>query len=187
MDPEETEQLKQEAEQVLNEADQLYTSAQVEAALDRMAENITRDLQDKNPLLLCMMIGAVVVAGKLLTRLKFPLQVEYVHATRYRGETSGGELDQLRLPADKIQNRTVLIVDDILDEGITLRAVVDACRDAGAGAIHTAVLIDKLLDSGKQFDQLDYIGLTVPDRYVFGYGMDYKTYLRNCDGIYAVK
>ena len=187
MEPEELKQLKQEAEQVLAGAEQLYTAQQVEQALDRMAEEITRDLQDKNPLLLCMMIGAVVVTGRLLPRLKFPLQVEYIHATRYRGATSGGELEQLRLPADLLSNRTVLIVDDILDEGITLKAVVDACRDAGAGTIHTAVLIDKLLDSGKQFDQLDYVGLTVPDKYVFGCGMDYKTYLRNCDGIYAVK
>ena len=179
--------LQQEAEQVLAKAEQLYTAVQVEAALDRMAEEITRDLQDKNPLVLCMMIGAVVVTGKLLTRLNFPLQVDYIHATRYQGATRGGELEQLRLPAALIRNRTVLIVDDILDEGITLKAVVNACRDAGAGAIHTAVLINKLLEHGKQYDQVNFTGLTVPDRYVFGYGMDYKTYLRNCDGIYAVK
>lgn len=180
--------LRQEAEQVLANAELLYTSDKVEAALDRMAEQITSDMHDQNPVVLCMMIGAVVVTGKLLTRLKFPLQVDYIHATRYQGATRGGELEQLRLPVDLIRNRTVLIIDDILDEGITLKAVVDACRDAGAGTVHTAVLLNKLLEEGdKQFDQLDYTGLTVPDRYVFGYGMDYKTYLRNCDGIYAVK
>ena len=111
MDPEELKQLEREACQVLADAEQLYTAAQVEAALDRIAEEITRDLHDKNPLLLCMMIGAVVVTGKLLTRLRFPLQVEYIHASRYRGETSGGELEQLRLPSDQIRNRTLLIVD----------------------------------------------------------------------------
>ena len=138
-----------------------------------MAEQINRDMRDKNPLVLCMMIGAVVVTGKLLPRLKFPLQLEYIHATRYRGETSGGELEQLRIPETSISNRTVLIVD--------------ACRSGGAGEIYTAVLIDKLLEKQKHFANPDFTGLTVPDRYVFGYGMDYKNYLRNCDGIYAVK
>lgn len=187
MNSEEINQLKREAEQVLANAELLYTADQVEAALDRMAEQITRDMHDKNPLVLCMMIGAVVVTGKLLPRLKFPLQVEYIHATRYRGETSGGELDQLRIPEAAIGNRTVLIVDDILDEGITLKAVIDACRTGGASEIYTAVLIDKILGIQKQFAKPDFTGLTVPDRYVFGFGMDYKNYLRNCDGIYAVK
>lgn len=184
---EEINQLKLEAEQVLANAELLYTADQVEAALDRMAEQITRVMYDKNPLVLCMLLGAVVVTGKLLPRLNFSLQLDYVHATRYRGETSGGELEQLRIPEAAIGNRTLLIVDDILDEGITMKAVIDACRAGGAGEVYTAVLIDKLLDSQKQFAKPDFIGLTVPDRYVFGYGMDYRNYLRNCDGIYAIK
>jgi len=187
MDSKDITQLKQEAEQVLANAELLYTAAQVEAALDRMAEQITRDMHGKNPLVLCMMIGAVVVTGRLLTRLKFPLQVEYIHATRYRGATSGGVLDKLRMPEAVIRDRVILIVDDILDEGITLKTVVDACRSGGAREIYTAVLLDKLLNGQKQFSTPDFTGLTVPDRYVFGYGMDYKNYLRNCDGIYAVK
>ena len=171
---------------MLAHADLLHTHAEVEAALDNMAVAITGKLHDKNPLLLCLMLGAVVVTGKLLTRLNFPLQLEYIHATRYRGTTSGGKLEWLRMPQAKIRDRTVLIVDDILDEGITLKAITAACREAGAGAIYTAVLVDKQLQKPKQFPQADFTGLTIPDRYVFGYGMDYKEYWRNCDGIYAV-
>ena len=171
---------------MLAHADLLHTHAEVEAALDNMAVAITGKLHDKNPLLLCLMLGAVVVTGKLLTRLNFPLQLEYIHATRYRGTTSGGKLEWLRMPKAKIRDRTVLIVDDILDEGITLKAITAACREAGAGAIYTAVLVDKQLRKPKQFLKADFTGLTIPDRYVFGYGMDYKEYWRNCDGIYAV-
>jgi hypoxanthine phosphoribosyltransferase len=186
MDTEKLEQLKQEAERVFAGADRLYTREEVETALDRMAVAVTLKLRDHNPLILCLMLGAVVVTGKLLTRLRFPLQLEYIHATRYRGATRGGELEWLRLPRDRIRGRTVLIVDDILDEGITLKAITSACREAGASAVYSAVLLDKQLDKPKQFPRADFTGLTIPDRYVFGYGMDYKEYLRNCDGIYAV-
>ena len=187
MDPEQLKQLQRESERVLAGADVLYTQAEVESALDRMAVAITLKLHDKNPLILCLMLGAVVVTGKLLTRLKFPLQLEYIHATRYRGATSGGEVEWLRMPREQIKGRTVLIVDDILDEGITLKAITGACREAGASAIHTAVLLDKQLSKLKQFPRADFTGLSIPDRYVFGYGMDYKEYWRNCNGIYAVK
>jgi hypoxanthine phosphoribosyltransferase len=187
MDPEQPEQLRQESQRVLAGADLIYTQAQVETALDDMAASITRQLHDRNPLILCLMLGAVVVTGKLLTRLQFPLQLEYIHATRYRGATRGGELEWLRFPRARIKGRTVLVVDDILDEGITLKAITDACREAGAAAVHTAVLLDKQLPKPKQFPRADFTGLSIPDRYVFGYGMDYKEYLRNCNGIYAVK
>jgi len=180
------EQPKHEMEQVRANADLLYTRSEVEAALDNMAAAITRQLHDKNPLLLCLMLGAVVVTGKLLSRLRFPLQLDYIHATRYRGTTSGGQLEWLRRPQAMIKGRNILIVDDILDEGVTLKTITEACREAGAGAIYTAVLVDKQLRKPKQFAKADFTGLTIPDRYVFGYGMDYKEYWRNLDGIYAV-
>ena len=84
-------------------------------------------------------------------------------------------------------DRTVLILDDILDEGVTMKSIVTECSKASARKIYTAVLLDKQLNKPKQFQQTDFTGLTVPDRYIFGFGMDYKEYLRNCAGIYAVK
>lgn len=179
--------IRQEVEQVEADAELLYSDIDVEAALNVMAKAITDELQNENPLVICLMLGAIVVTGKLLTRLNFPLQLEYIHATRYRGETQGGELEFIKIPEEKIRGRTVLVIDDILDEGITMRQVVDACNNAGAGKVYTAVLVDKQLDKAKQFASADFTGLTVPDRYVFGYGMDYRDYLRNSNGIYAVK
>jgi len=169
------------------EADLLYTSEEVEAAIIKMAGEITVELKNKNPLVLCLMIGGVIPTGKLLPLLDFPLQVEYVHATRYQGDTSGGRLHWIRKPTISLQDRHVLIVDDILDEGTTLAAMIEECEYNHAKSIYTAVLADKQLDKERSLEKADFTGLTVPNRYVFGYGMDYKEYLRNAPGIYAVK
>ena len=169
------------------EADLIYSAAEVEAAIEKMSREITAVLEDKNPIILCLMIGGVVPTGKLLPLLNFPLQVEYVHATRYRGETNGGTLHWIRKPSLSLQDRHVLIVDDILDEGNTLAAMVEECKNNQAKTIQTAVLADKQLDRERSFIQADFTGVKVPNRYVFGYGMDYKEYLRNAPGIYAVK
>ena len=169
------------------EADLIYSSAEVEAAIVKMSQEITVVLEDKNPIVLCLMIGGIVPTGKLLPLLNFPLQLEYVHATRYQGETNGGTLHWIRKPTISLQDRHVLIIDDILDEGKTLMAIVEECKSNQANTIRTAVLVDKQLNRERIFEKADFTGLTVPDRYVFGYGMDYKEYLRNAPGIFAVK
>ncbi|MCI0400161.1 MAG: hypoxanthine-guanine phosphoribosyltransferase [Gammaproteobacteria bacterium] len=167
-------------------ADLIYTVEQVEQALDRLADALTNTLKDSNPVILCVMIGGIVPTGKLLMRLGFPLQVDYLHATRYREKTSGGALQWLKRPAISLTGRTVLIVDDILDEGLSLAAIVEECKQAGAEKVYTAVLLEKSVER-LGLKQADFVGLTVPNRYVFGYGMDFMGYLRNAPGIYAVK
>lgn len=181
------EQLKQEAERVYAGAERLYSAAEVEAAIDKMAAAITAELNNKNPVVLCLMIGAVIIVGKLLPRLNFPLQLEYVHATRYQGATTGGNMQWVRSPSVSLEGRTVLIIDDILDEGVTLSTMIEECKKAGAAATYTAVLADKQIRKSRPLQKADFTGLTLPDYYVFGYGMDYKSYLRNAPGIYAVK
>jgi hypoxanthine phosphoribosyltransferase len=170
---------------VLEQADLLYSESQVEYALDSLAGEISARLEDKNPLVLCVMVGAIVVAGKLVSRLNFPLQIDYVHATRYAGATRGGELQWIAKPATALQGRTVLIVDDILDEGLTLQAIIEWCRAAGATDVYTAVLVEKQRLRAVEIN-IDFKGLDVEDRYVVGYGMDYQGYLRNVAGIYAI-
>ncbi|MCX7094219.1 MAG: hypoxanthine-guanine phosphoribosyltransferase [Methylobacter sp.] len=167
-------------------ADLLYSEQDVEAALDKMAEKINLALADSNPLLLCVMNGGVVAFGKLLTRLTIPLTIDAINASRYQNQTSGGSIAWLLKPETPLKGRTVLIVDDILDEGITLQALYEFCREQGAAAIYSAVLVDKILDHEKPLTA-DFIGLNVENRYLFGYGMDYKGYLRNAPGIYACK
>jgi hypoxanthine phosphoribosyltransferase len=172
--------------QVFAEADCLYNQEQVEQQLDRMAEEINARYANSNPIFLCVMTGAVVPAGHLLTRLNFPLELDYIHATRYAGATTGGELTWETEPSISFQDRNIIIFDDILDEGVTLAALVDYCRQLGALEVATAVLVEKLHDR-KQGILADFVGLEIEDRYVFGYGMDYHGYLRNIPGIYAVK
>lgn len=176
----------QEAQRVYEEAECLHDRTQVEAAIIRMAEQITASLRHDNPLVLCVMSGALIPAGILLTHLDFPLEVDYVHATRYRGATAGGEVKWLARPRTPLRDRTVLVVDDILDEGTTLAAILDDCRKQGARQVMSAVLVEKR-HQRKNGLQADFVGLEVADRYVFGYGMDYKEYLRNAPGIFAVK
>lgn len=165
-------------------ADLLYSEQQVEAALDQMAQDINSALAGTTPLFLCVMNGGIVTAGKLLTRLSIPLTIDAVNASRYQNQTLGGTIEWLLKPQTPLKNRTVLIVDDILDEGITLEAICQYCRDQGATAVYTAVLVDKILGHDKPL-RADFVGLHVENRYLFGYGMDYKGYLRNAAGIYA--
>lgn len=129
--------------QIMAEADCLFTEAEVEAAIDKVASQIDAELAELNPVVFCVMNGGLIFSGKLLTKLNFPLEASYLHATRYRNETSGGELFWKAKPEVSFIDRDVLIIDDILDEGHTLGAIIDFCRHAGARAVHTAVLIDK--------------------------------------------
>ena len=171
---------------VSRRADCLHTEAEVEAAIDALAGQVSTALRDRNPLLLCLMNGGLVFSGKLLTRLAFPLQIDYLHATRYRNNTQGSELEWHRLPALSLHGRDVLILDDILDEGATLAAVVAHCRAQGAARVLIAVLVDKHHERKVPGIRADFVGLRVEDRYLYGYGMDYRGYLRNAAGIYAV-
>ncbi len=176
----------EEIKHVQATADLLHNEQQVEAAIDNMARQINSTLAECNPLLLCVLNGGIPTFGKLLTRLTMPLSIDSINASRYQNQTSGGSIDWLLKPQTPLNGRTVLIVDDILDEGITLSAIRDYCREQGATAVYSAVLVDKILDHEKPISA-DFIGLTVENRYLFGYGMDYKGYLRNAPGIYACK
>ena len=173
-------------QEVMDNADCLIDQRAVELALDRMADEITRDLGDKLPVFYCVMNGGLITTGHLLTRLGFPLEVDYLHATRYRGKTRGGDLFWRVSPEVPMAGRHVVIVDAILDEGATLAAILAYCREAGAASISTAVLVDKQHDR-KAVPGLraDYCSLEVADRYVFGFGMDYQGYWRNAPGIFA--
>jgi hypoxanthine phosphoribosyltransferase len=175
----------EEAQAVYQRACRLYSLEQVEQAVDRMAARMAECLQGLNPLVLCVMNGAMVPFGRVVSRMDFPMELDYVHATRYRGATSGGELHWIKRPDRSLHARQVLIVDDILDEGCTLQALVEACTSQGAEAVYSAVVAVKRHDRRAGIEA-DFHAVQVEDRYVFGYGMDYKGYLRNAPGIFAV-
>lgn len=175
-----------EIRKVEREAERLYSEAEVEAAIQRVAEAISARLAETNPIVLTVLNGGIIFSGKLLTQLRFPLEMDSINASRYRGATQGRQLHWLLKPALPLQGRTVLIVDDILDEGVTLAEVINYCEEQGAEAVYTAVLVDKKLARDKPCDA-DFVALEAENRYLFGYGMDYKSYLRNAPGIFACK
>ncbi len=182
---------QQQAQQVLQQADCLYDARAISRALDQLAIEISERVAervngDQPVIVVSVMNGGLVLSGHLLTRFKFPLHVDFIHATRYRNQTSGGELEWKVEPHQSIQGRHLIILDDILDEGYTLKAIIEYCRTQGAASVTSAVLVEKQHDRRAPGAECDFIGLTVEDRYVFGFGMDYKGYHRNLDGIYAV-
>jgi len=173
-----------EIEQIQKNAQLLHSEAEVEAAIDVMAEKINASLASLNPIILCVMNGGIVTAGKLITKLNFPLTLDAINVSRYGNETHGSTINWLQKPASELKNRAILIIDDILDEGLTLEAIYQYCQEQGASQVYSAVLIDKQINKPKPV-QADFIGLSVADHYLYGYGMDYKGYLRNAAGIYA--
>lgn len=180
--------MRDELQKVMADADCLADAQTVERAIAAVARSITEDMQDVMPVVLCVVKGGIVFAGQLLTRLSFPLDFDYIHATRYENGTQGDRLRWQVSPSVSLAGRHVLVLDDILDVGTTLEEIVRWCHGQGARSVRTAVLVDKR-HSRKVRPGLraDYTGLDIPDRYVFGYGMDYQGYWRNAQGIFAVK
>lgn len=172
--------------EVLKHADLVCSEDQLRAAVQRVAREVTGVLAERVPLVLTVMGGAVVFTGQLLPLLHFPLEFDYVHVTRYRGSMQGGTIQWKVEPRPLLAGRVVLVVDDILDEGHTMAAIRDRILQEGAAAFYSAVLADKDIGREKPV-RADFVGVTVPDRYVFGYGMDVESAWRNLPAIYAVK
>ena len=175
-----------EARRLLDEADLICPAATVSAAVDRLATEISARLADTNPLVLTVMTGGIFFAGQLLPRLAFPLECDYLHATRYRNTTQGHDIEWIAEPRTPVAGRTVLLLDDILDEGITLAAIKQRLLAQGAKECLTAVLTEKQLGHAKPISA-DFVGLILPDRYVFGCGMDVRGAWRNLPAIYALQ
>lgn len=171
---------------MLETADLLCSAAAVSAAVSRIAREITAALAGSFPLVLCVMRGAVIFAGQLLPQLRFPLEFDYLDLRRYGDSIRGGEIEWRAMPGTAVAGRTVLVLDDILDQGRTLAAVREKLLAAGANRVYYAVLTEK--DTGRAKPvRADFVGLRVPDRYVFGCGMDVGGAWRNLPEIYALK
>lgn len=178
---------RDDALRTLEEAERLYDAHDLAAMYDRMAEGIRADLADSDPVILCVMLGGLVPTAEIVRRLSFPFELDYLHATRYRGETAGGELLWKVSPEIPLDGRHVLVIDDILDEGTTLESILRALDAQGPASVRTAILLEKAHARRDPGLGVDYLGGRVPDRYVFGAGMDYRGYFRQLPDVYAVK
>ena len=174
-------------QRLLDRSRQLYSEDDIQRAIARMAASINAELAQQDLVILCVMKGGIPFTAALMSRLAQPLQLDYVHATRYGDKLQGGEIHWLAKPTTELANRTVLVADDIYDEGHTLAAIVQYCWQQGAQQVKTAVLVNKLHQRKIAGFNVDYVGLTVPDEYVFGFGMDCEGLGRNLNAIYALQ
>jgi hypoxanthine phosphoribosyltransferase len=176
----------EQAWKMLDEAELVCPAEEVDRAIERLAAEITARFRDAYPLVLCVMNGALFFCGKLLPLLRFPLHLDYVHASRYGAEIDGRNVRWKVEPGDMVKGRAVLVVDDILDAGDTLAAIRAKVLERGAMSCHVAVLTDKLTGRPKPIEP-DFVGLHIPDRFVFGCGLDAYGSWRNLPAIYALK
>ncbi|HUL96044.1 MAG TPA: hypoxanthine-guanine phosphoribosyltransferase [Usitatibacter sp.] len=177
---------REEALRLLDEATQLFSAEQVREAVQRLAADITARLEGEFPVVLSVMGGAALFTGQLLPLLRFPLEFGAIEVTRYNNDIQGREITWRLPPRDNVRGRVVLVVDDILDEGITLAAIRKRLVEMGASQVLAAVFADKAIGREKPITA-DFVGVTVPNRYVFGFGMDAYGLWRNLPAIYALK
>lgn len=176
----------QAAWRFLENSEVVSSAEEVQAAVERIAAEISARLANAYPLVLAVMGGAVVFAGQILPKLRFPLDFDYIHASRYGEALRGAEIEWRVTPPDRAGGRTVLVLDDILDGGETMKAIRDRLMHLGARAFYSAVLVEKVLERKKPIAP-DFVGLRVADRFVFGCGMDARGYWRNLPEIRAMK
>ena len=176
----------QQAWAFLENSDPIASAEEVQAAVRRVATEIEQRLSSAYPLVLAVMGGAVVFAGQVLPLLRFPLDFDYIHASRYGAATRGAHVDWRVTPPEGVKGRSVLVVDDILDGGQTMAAIRERLLELGASAFHCAVLVEKVLDKKKPI-AADFVGLRIADRFVFGCGMDAKGFWRNLPEIRAMR
>jgi hypoxanthine phosphoribosyltransferase len=174
---------------LLKNATEIFDKAAVDAAVAHCAESLNKRFTEPGdttfPLVLGVMGGAVVFTGSLLPQLKFPLEFDYIHVTRYGDDDRGGEVIWKVIPRQNVSGRTIVVVDDILDEGETLAHVKQRLMEMGAAEVIIVVFADKNIKREKPI-RADIIGLTIPDKFVVGFGMDAYGYWRNLPGLWAL-
>lgn len=177
------------ARALLANSELVASEADVQAAIEKIAAQLNRRFDNSEdqsfPLVLTVMGGAVVFAGQLLPRLTFPLELDYIHVTRYGRNDKGGTVEWKTEPTSNVLGRTVIVLDDILDEGQTLAHIKSRLLAMGAAEVLLAIFADKDLGKPKPVKP-DYLGLTLPNRFVVGFGMDAYGYWRNLPAVWAL-
>ena len=178
------------ARTLLQNAEEIFDATEVQQAVAGVAEKLNArfDVADDDtfPLVLGVMGGAVVFVGQLLPQLRFPLEFDYIHVSRYGDDDQGGQVVWKVIPRPNVAGRTIIVLDDILDEGETLAHVKQRLLDMGAANVIIAVFADKALKQSKPV-KADIVGLTIPNKFVVGFGMDVHGYWRNLPGLWAIR
>ena len=177
---------REEALRLLEEAELVCDAECVQREVARIAREVTAKLGERFPVVLSVMGGAAIFTGQLLPQLSFPLEFGAIEVTRYNNDIQGREISWRLAPRDNVRGRTVLVLDDILDEGITLAAIHKRLLEMGAARVYSGVFADKETGRTKPV-KAEFVGITVANRYVFGFGMDAYGLWRNLPAVYALK
>jgi hypoxanthine phosphoribosyltransferase len=178
-----------DVEDLYARAKPLITPVELDRAFDAMAAEITRELKGEYPIVLAVMNGALFCTSEIIKRLDFPLQLDYIHVTRYQGEIRGGDLNWKAEPSISLEGRTVLVIDDILDLGLTLGSIIDFCANVKlAKKVYSAAMLDKKVERAEGgLLKADFTGLEVGNHFLIGAGLDYKGFFRNLMGVYRIE
>ncbi|MFK8027684.1 MAG: hypoxanthine-guanine phosphoribosyltransferase [Gammaproteobacteria bacterium] len=176
----------QELQAVKENSDLIFSASQIKSAIENMGFALEEKINGKNAILVCVMNGGIITTSDLLRSMDCDVRLDYLQVARYRDKTVGGSLHWLKEPQLSLEDQTVVLVDDIYDEGYTMEELVSYCKKHGAKEVITTVLLLKKKSTPQVGRKPDIFGLEVTDRYVYGYGMDYKGYLRNVPAIYAI-
>lgn len=175
-----------DTEGILATSKRLMKQNEVEKLMRTMTKEIEVKLGDLNLVILTIMSGGLVPTGIFMKYFKSVCELDYIHLTRYGNQTTGGEIKWHRRPQSIVKNRNVLLIDDILDRGITLETAMHECYNQGANSVHTAVMVKKNISCRSGVQNSDFFAVELPEGYLFGSGLDYKGYFRNLDGIYSL-
>ena len=175
-----------DTEEILATSKCLMKQNEVEKLMRAMAKEIEIKLGDLNLVILTIMSGGLVPTGIFMKYFQSACELDYIHLTRYENQTTGGKIKWHRQPQKIVQDRNILLIDDILDQGITLETAMHECYNQGAKSVHTAVMVKKNIPCRSGIQNSDFYAFELPEEYLFGSGLDYKGYFRNLDGIYSL-
>jgi|TARA_B110000908_G_scaffold51156_1_gene62419 hypoxanthine phosphoribosyltransferase len=174
-------------QQIRDDSDLVFSRAEITTAVGQMARAADQLLTGTDPIIMAVMNGGMILTAEISLALKTYSRIDYLQVARYQDKTVGGQLHWHKQPQYDLAGETVLLVDDIFDEGETLQELIAYCQAQGAKQIYTAVLLYKNKQQRKHDLIPDVIGLEVADRFVYGYGMDYQGYFRDLSDIYALR
>ena len=161
----------------------LLTKEEIEAVVKKLAAEIKQDYQDKYPLLICVLKGSFMFMADLIRHLDFPLEVEFIRLSSYgQGRESSGKIRVVQGLRSEVKGREVLVVEDIVDTGLTTGFLLDYLRQKKPASLRLCALTDK--PSRRQVPvTIDYLGFTVPNKFLVGYGLDLGEKFRNLPDI----
>jgi len=170
---------------ILSRSQLIYSHEEIVSAIDLLAGKLNRQFKNKKALILPVLTGAIPFIGMLLPRLSFTIEVNYFHVSRYQNNVGTNQIRITHQPSpESVLNQEVLVVDDILDVGITLKLINEQLMTMKPKSITNVVLFEKQLDIKKEIFA-HYVGLDVPDAYVFGFGLDFNGAGRNIPDLYS--